>query len=225
MYYIDLKFDDESMFEGSQSGPHRPTAFSSNAAASSSAPVRLDNILSPPCAPFRKTSNPEVSCGFGAAIKFKHQLSEDGKQLRRGSLGGALTGKYLLPYVSIQQAWPGAGSESSNLVRMRSQSLGKSAPSLTANLFLAFSGTRLGNLQKVFAGMRAGTEGAQSAQKRELIGLRVHEHRTLQQNQDVTTARRPHSNVRGPYTFKYPHNACEAGQAQGRAVEMPALLC
>ncbi|XP_035382773.1 microtubule-associated serine/threonine-protein kinase 4 isoform X3 [Electrophorus electricus] len=94
----------------------------------------LDNILSPPCAPFRKTSNPEVSCGFGAAIKFKHQLSEDGKQLRRGSLGGALTGKYLLPYVSIQQAWPGAGSESSNLVRMRSQSLGKSAPSLTANL-------------------------------------------------------------------------------------------
>ncbi|XP_058238674.1 microtubule-associated serine/threonine-protein kinase 4 isoform X8 [Hemibagrus wyckioides] len=96
----------------------------------------LDNILSPPPLPFCKTSNPEVcsSSSFGLAHKFTRQLSEDGKQLRRGSLGGALTGKYLLPYMSAQQAWPASGTESSNLMRMRSQSLGKSAPSLTASL-------------------------------------------------------------------------------------------
>ncbi|KAL7838263.1 hypothetical protein AOLI_G00266670 [Acnodon oligacanthus] len=95
---------------------------------------KLDNILYPPSVAFRKTSNPEVSSGSSLPLKFKRQLSEDGKQLRRGSLGGALTGKYLLPYVSTQQSWPATGSESSNLVRMRSQSLGKSAPSLTASL-------------------------------------------------------------------------------------------
>jgi len=43
-------------------------------------------------------------------------------------------GKYLLPYASTQQAWSATGSETTNLVRMRSQTLGKSAPSLTASL-------------------------------------------------------------------------------------------
>ncbi|XP_057185018.1 microtubule-associated serine/threonine-protein kinase 2 isoform X4 [Triplophysa rosa] len=93
-----------------------------------------DNILYPPSMPFRKFSNPEVSHCVSLAQKFKRQLSEDGRELRRGSLGGALTGKYLLPYVSAQQAWSATGSETTNLVRMRSQTLGKSAPSLTASL-------------------------------------------------------------------------------------------
>lgn len=55
---------------------------------------QLDNILSPPLLPFCKTSNPEVcsSSSSGLALKFTRQLSEDGKQVRRGSLGGALTG-------------------------------------------------------------------------------------------------------------------------------------
>ncbi|XP_074877648.1 microtubule-associated serine/threonine-protein kinase 4 isoform X1 [Buteo buteo] len=92
----------------------------------------LDHILSPPPMPFRKSSSPEVSSGPGKSSKFKRQLSEDGRQLRRGSLGGALTGKYLLPSATGQQLWQPA--ETSNLVRMRYQALGQSAPSLTASL-------------------------------------------------------------------------------------------
>uniref|UniRef100_A0A6Q2WQW9 non-specific serine/threonine protein kinase n=1 Tax=Esox lucius TaxID=8010 RepID=A0A6Q2WQW9_ESOLU len=87
----------------------------------------LENIAYP------KSSNPEVIHSSCLAVKFKRRLSEDGKNLRRGSLGGALTGKYLLPYVSPQQAWQ-SPSETSNLVRMRSTILGKSAPSLTSSL-------------------------------------------------------------------------------------------
>ncbi|NXO46993.1 MAST4 kinase, partial [Aramus guarauna] len=93
---------------------------------------QLDHILSPPPMPFRKSSSPEVSSGPGKPSKFKRQLSEDGRQLRRGSLGGALTGKYLLPHATGQQLWQHA--ETSNLVRMRYQALGQSAPSLTASL-------------------------------------------------------------------------------------------
>ncbi|NWR91259.1 MAST4 kinase, partial [Furnarius figulus] len=93
---------------------------------------QLDHILSPPPMPFRKSSSPEVSSGLGKSPKFKRQLSEDGRQLRRGSLGGALTGKYLLPSATGQQLWQPI--ETSNLVRMRYQTLGQSAPSLTASL-------------------------------------------------------------------------------------------
>ncbi|XP_014404709.1 PREDICTED: microtubule-associated serine/threonine-protein kinase 4 isoform X2 [Myotis brandtii] len=93
----------------------------------------LDHILSPPPMPCRKCSNPDLASGPGKSLKFKSQLSEDGRQLRRGSLGGALTGRYLLPNPTAGQTWS-ASAETSNLVRMRSQALGQSAPSLTASL-------------------------------------------------------------------------------------------
>ncbi|PNJ60984.1 MAST4 isoform 13, partial [Pongo abelii] len=86
-----------------------------------------------PPMPFRKCSNPDVASGPGKSLKYKRQLSEDGRQLRRGSLGGALTGRYLLPNPVAGQAWL-ASAETSNLVRMRNQALGQSAPSLTASL-------------------------------------------------------------------------------------------
>ncbi|CAB1332623.1 unnamed protein product [Coregonus sp. 'balchen'] len=78
----------------------------------------LDNILYPPSMPFRKSSNPEVIHGSGLTLKFKFK-----RPLR----------KYLLPYASPQQAWQ-TPSENSNLVRMHSTTLGKSAPSLTSSL-------------------------------------------------------------------------------------------
>ncbi|XP_010351522.1 microtubule-associated serine/threonine-protein kinase 4 isoform X9 [Rhinopithecus roxellana] len=93
----------------------------------------LDHLLSPPPMPLRKCSNPDVASGPGKSLKYKRQLSEDGRQLRRGSLGGALTGRYLLPNPVAGQACQ-ASAETSNLVRMRSQALGQSAPSLTASL-------------------------------------------------------------------------------------------
>lgn len=55
--------------------------------------LQLDHILSPPPMPSRKSSSPEAFSGPGKCTKFKRQLSEDGRQFRRGSLGGALTGE------------------------------------------------------------------------------------------------------------------------------------
>ncbi|KAL6108418.1 mast2 [Pungitius sinensis] len=98
---------------------------------------------------FRKMSNPDLSPAATAATKSKlhRQLSQDESWARRSTMG--MTGKQLLPlstslHAGVSQlAWqgpsaaPGAtggmsmGGEGNNLVRMRSQSLGQSAPSLT----------------------------------------------------------------------------------------------
>ncbi|XP_054576544.1 microtubule-associated serine/threonine-protein kinase 2 isoform X2 [Eptesicus fuscus] len=87
---------------------------------------------------FRKLSNPDIFSSTGKA-KLQRQLSQDDSKLRRGSLASSLSGKQLLPlsssvHSSVGQAtWQSSG-EASNLVRMRNQSLGQSAPSLTAGL-------------------------------------------------------------------------------------------
>ncbi|XP_054458108.1 microtubule-associated serine/threonine-protein kinase 2 [Anoplopoma fimbria] len=106
----------------------------------------------PPPLLFRKMSNPDLSPAATAATKSKlhRQLSQDESWARRSSM--AMTGKQLLPLSSSlhtgvsQLAWQGpsggiggpgatggmsAGGGENNLVRMRSQSLGQSAPSLT----------------------------------------------------------------------------------------------
>ncbi|XP_027145907.1 microtubule-associated serine/threonine-protein kinase 2 isoform X4 [Larimichthys crocea] len=110
-------------------------------------------FAAPPPLLFRKLSNPDLSPAATSATKSKlhRQLSQDESWARRSSL--AMTGKQLLPLSSSlhagvsQLAWqgpsggfggPGAtggasagGGEVNNLVRMRSQALGQSAPSLT----------------------------------------------------------------------------------------------
>ncbi|XP_074525133.1 microtubule-associated serine/threonine-protein kinase 2 isoform X3 [Halichoeres trimaculatus] len=112
-------------------------------------------FAAPPPLLFRKLSNPDLSPAATAATKSKlhRQLSQDESWARRSSL--AMTGKQLLPLSSSlhagvsQLAWQGppgglggpgatggvsAGAgpgEGNNLVRMRSQTLGQSAPSLT----------------------------------------------------------------------------------------------
>ncbi|CAB1422579.1 unnamed protein product, partial [Pleuronectes platessa] len=103
----------------------------------------------PPPLLFRKMSNPDLSPAAAAASKSKlyRQLSQDESRVRRSSM--AMTGKQLLPlsnslHAGVSQlAWqgpsgacggaggPAGGLEVNNLVRMRSQTLGQSAPSLT----------------------------------------------------------------------------------------------
>ncbi|XP_042796369.1 microtubule-associated serine/threonine-protein kinase 4 isoform X4 [Panthera leo] len=114
-------------------GGTAPPAPRGSSASQEEQDEELDHILSPPPMPFRKCSTPDVTSGPAKSLKFKRQLSEDGRELRRGSLGGALTGRYLLPNPVAGQAWA-TSAETSNLVRMRSQALGQSAPSLTASL-------------------------------------------------------------------------------------------
>ncbi|KAM3875831.1 microtubule-associated serine/threonine-protein kinase 2 [Diretmus argenteus] len=105
-------------------------------------------FAAPPPLLFRKLSNPDLSPAATAATKTKlhRQLSQDESRARRSSM--AMTGKQLLPLSSSlhggvsQLAWQGApggplaaagpsGGEANNLVRMRNQTLGQSAPSLT----------------------------------------------------------------------------------------------
>ncbi|KAK1897704.1 Microtubule-associated serine/threonine-protein kinase 2 [Dissostichus eleginoides] len=108
-------------------------------------------FVPPPPLLFRKMSNPDLSPAATAATKSKlhRQLSQDESWGRRSSL--AMTGKQLLPLSSSlhagvsQMAWQGpsgafighgatgglSAGDGNNLVRMRSQSLGQSAPSLT----------------------------------------------------------------------------------------------
>ncbi|XP_061307351.1 microtubule-associated serine/threonine-protein kinase 2 isoform X8 [Pezoporus flaviventris] len=86
----------------------------------------------------RKLSNPDIFSSAGKT-KLHRQLSQDDCKLRRGSLASSLSGKQLLPLSNSvhsgvgQTMWQPPG-DTSNLVRMRNQSLGQSAPSLTAGL-------------------------------------------------------------------------------------------
>uniref|UniRef100_A0AAQ5YA74 non-specific serine/threonine protein kinase n=1 Tax=Amphiprion ocellaris TaxID=80972 RepID=A0AAQ5YA74_AMPOC len=109
-------------------------------------------FAAPPPLLFRKLSNPDLSPAATAVTKSKlhRQLSQDESRARRSTM--AMTGKQLLPLSSSlhagvsQLAWQGPsggsggpvavggtsmGVENNSLVRMRSQALGQSAPSLT----------------------------------------------------------------------------------------------
>ncbi|KAG1938483.1 microtubule-associated serine/threonine-protein kinase [Pimephales promelas] len=98
-----------------------------------------EELPAPPPLLFRKLSNPDLSPAAGKT-KLQRQLSQDDGRARRSSMAGVLTGKQLLPLSSSmhggvsQLAWQQHAGEPNNLVRMRSQSFGQSAPSLTAGL-------------------------------------------------------------------------------------------
>uniref|UniRef100_A0A8C9V9C3 non-specific serine/threonine protein kinase n=1 Tax=Scleropages formosus TaxID=113540 RepID=A0A8C9V9C3_SCLFO len=84
------------------------------------------------------TSNPDLSPAAGKA-RLQRQLSQDDSRDRRNSMASGLTGKQLLPLSSslhggVSQLVQPPSGEPNNLVRMRSQALGQSAPSLTAGL-------------------------------------------------------------------------------------------
>uniref|UniRef100_A0A672N9Y6 non-specific serine/threonine protein kinase n=1 Tax=Sinocyclocheilus grahami TaxID=75366 RepID=A0A672N9Y6_SINGR len=104
--------------------------------------MRKQELPAPPSLLFRKLSNPDLSPAAGKT-KLQRQLSQDDTRARRSSMAGILTGKQLLPLSSSmhggvsQLAWQQHAGEPNNLVRMRSQSFGQSAPSLTAGLVSA----------------------------------------------------------------------------------------
>ncbi|XP_055799842.1 microtubule-associated serine/threonine-protein kinase 2-like isoform X3 [Salvelinus fontinalis] len=97
----------------------------------------VKEFAAPPPLLFRKLSNPDLSPAANKT-KLHRQLSQDDGRSRRSSM--AMTGKQLLPLSSSMQggvsqlAWQPPGEPPNNLLRMRNQSLGQSAPSLTAGL-------------------------------------------------------------------------------------------
>ncbi|XP_071010840.1 microtubule-associated serine/threonine-protein kinase 2-like isoform X6 [Oncorhynchus clarkii lewisi] len=97
----------------------------------------VKEFAAPPPLLFRKLSNPDLSPAANKT-KLHRQLSQDDGRTRRSSM--AMTGKQLLPLSSSLQggvsqlAWQPPGEPPNNLLRMRNQSLGQSAPSLTAGL-------------------------------------------------------------------------------------------
>uniref|UniRef100_A0A673ZD09 non-specific serine/threonine protein kinase n=1 Tax=Salmo trutta TaxID=8032 RepID=A0A673ZD09_SALTR len=99
--------------------------------------IGLSFFAAPPPLLFRKLSNPDLSPAANKS-KLHRQLSQDDGRARRSSM--AMIGKQLLPLSSSMQggvsqlAWQPPGEPPNNLVRMRNQSLGQSAPSLTAGL-------------------------------------------------------------------------------------------
>ncbi|MXQ81102.1 hypothetical protein E5288_WYG012860 [Bos mutus] len=60
---------------------------------------------------------------------------DDGVRCRAMAADSRTLSRYLLPNPAAGQAWA-TSAETSNLVRMRSQALGQSAPSLTASLII-----------------------------------------------------------------------------------------
>ncbi|KAJ7332788.1 hypothetical protein JRQ81_014968, partial [Phrynocephalus forsythii] len=101
-------------------------------------PPDKDIVAEPLSLRCRKLSNPDIFSSTGKS-KLHRQLSQDDCKLQKGSLASSLSGKQLLPLSTSMHSGVGPSTwqptgESTNLVRMRNQSLGQSAPSLTAGL-------------------------------------------------------------------------------------------